>query len=595
MGPGQLGASRFAGGLLRLLLPVILLAACGAPAERAHTPARDAASGQGQQQTGSSTAKSLTIGVPGPVRAFGLAGATTPIGGWMSTNELHSQGLITSDTQSRAPVGRLAERVPSFADGSIALLPDGRMRSVYPLRRGVTWQDGQPFTSNDLAFSYQLNRDPGLPFINREAIDQIDAIETPDDATFVAIYKGPFAQADTLGLRVFWPYPRHLLQEPYERYQRTRDADEFTNQPYWTSAYVNLGPYRVAEIQPGERVTLQAYAGYFLGRPKIDTIHIRTLGDENALFAAVLAGAVDLFMDLAMNPELGSQLQERWAATGGGTVHNLFGYTRFLTPQWRLGMQKEPTILDRRVRAALYHALDRPAISEAVQAGHRELVASGLLPTNHRSFAGTQDTLRAYAYDPGRARALLQEAGWTFASGSGLRFGSDGRRFETSVWANARWVQETALIADSWRQLGVNVEEFVIPGAMARDQEFRSTYPGWYTSSRYAEGILAALEEPPATAENRWAGNSSGYDDPRARRLAEAFRVGLTEPDQTQAMREISTFVAGELPILVLYYEADHIGVRTGVRAFDDLAGGAGSGSGYGLYTRNAHLWDVTS
>jgi peptide/nickel transport system substrate-binding protein len=513
----------------------------------------------------------------------------------MSTNELHSQGLITSDVQSRRPVGRLAERVPSFEEGTLAMLPDGRMRAVYHLRPGITWHDGQPFMASDLVFSYQINSDPGLPFINREAIDQINVLETPDDRTFIIVFKGPFSQADTLGLRVFWPYPRHLLQQAYERYQQTRDADEFTSQPYWTTAYVHLGPFRVAEVQPGERVTLHAYDGYFLGRPKVDTIHIRTLGDENALFSSVLAGAVDIFMDLALNPELGNQLKERWAVTGGGTVHSLFGYTRFLTPQWRPGIQKEPTILDPRVRAALYHALDRESISEAIQAGHRELAAYALLPTNHRVFEGTRDSLRSYTYNPDRARVLLQEAGWSSGPGGSLRHANDGRRFETSVWANARWVQETALMADYWRRIGLEAEEFVIPGAMARNQEFRSTYPGWYTSARYAEGILAALEEPPATPENRWAGNSSGYDDPHARRLAEAFQVSLTERDQVQAMRAISAFVATELPFLVLYYEADHIGVRKGVRALDDLAGGAGSGSGYGLYTRNAHLWGLDS
>jgi peptide/nickel transport system substrate-binding protein len=356
---------------------------------------------------------------------------------------------------------------------------------------------------------------------------------------------------------------------------------------------VGLGPFRVTGIEPGESVTFGAYEDYFFGRPRVDRIHVRTFGDENALFSSALAGSVDIFMDLAFSPELGHQLKDRWEGAGAGTVHQLLGYTRFLTPQWRREVQRERAILDTRVRAALYHALDREAISEAVQSGRRDLVAQAILPTNHRSFDGARDALRQYSYAPDRGRSLLQEAGWVLGQDGALRNASDGRRFWTSVWANARWVPETALIADYWRRVGLEVDEFAIPGSRARDQEFRATYPGWYTSSRYADGILAPIEEPPAGPETRWTGNSSGYDNPEARRLAHAYTTSLTVDGQTRAIRAISEFVASDLPILLLYYEADHIGVRKGLRALDDVAGGAGSGGGYGLYTRNAHLWDV--
>src|SRR5213594_286627 len=97
-------------GILSLGLMALLTACAG--------PAAPGGSNQGQSPS-TSPPKTLIIGVTSTVHAFALAGTTTTAGGWLSTSELHSEGLVTSDVGSRAPVGRLAERVPSFDDGSI--------------------------------------------------------------------------------------------------------------------------------------------------------------------------------------------------------------------------------------------------------------------------------------------------------------------------------------------------------------------------------------------------------------------------------------------------------------------------------------------
>src|SRR5205823_6201983 len=176
--------------------------------------------------------------------------------------------------------------------------------------------------------------------------------------------------------------------------------------------YVHLGPFRLTAFDPGEGLTFEAYDGYFLGRPKLDVVRVRFFANESSLFSNVLAGSVDVVLDLALSAETGFQLKDRWEHGGQGTVYTYYGYTRFLEPQWRPAFQREPGNLDPRVRAALYHALDREALAEAIQAGHPELAAYSLLPPVERSHAATRDGLRAYSHDLDRARALLREAGW---------------------------------------------------------------------------------------------------------------------------------------------------------------------------------------
>ncbi len=539
--------------------------------------------------------KAVTIGVSSAVDAMSNMGGTTTVGGWVSLSELHSSALVTSDEQTRRPVGRLAERVPTLDDGTISVAPEGRMRVAYTLRKDVVWHDGTALTAEDLVFSFRVNSDPGIPNPNQTEVRFMESAEAPDPFTFVLYFKQPYYRAGSIGIRSFWPHPRHILEEPYERYLATRNADEFVNLPYWTSEYVHTGPYRLVSFDPAGDIVFQAFDRYFLGRPKIDVVRVRLFLDERTLFSNLLAGTVDLIMESTIHPELGFQLKDRWEPSGEGIVPVKNIGQRFLASQWKPAYQIEPTNLDPRVRAALYHAFDREALSEGLQSGHGELVAQELLTPGSLFYEETRGAFRRYGYSPDRARALLAEAGWTAGPDGMLRHASDGRRFRNSITATAgRIEQESPAFADYWRRIGMEVEERVVPAAFVRDRTYRAQYPGWEASSAGAgDGIIRRMEGPAATAENRWVGNRDGYDDPTAQLLLNAYWSSIREEDQLRSMRAISEFAEAELPILVLFTTADHLAVRKGVRALSDHMGGEGGGGTYGTYSRNAHLWDV--
>jgi peptide/nickel transport system substrate-binding protein len=309
----------------------------------------------------------------------------------------------------------------------------------------------------------------------------------------------------------------------------------------------------------------------------------------------LLAGTVDVLMESTIHPEQGFQLKERWESTGQGMVPVKNIGQRFLGSQRRAGYQMEPANLDPRVRAALYHALDRETLSEGLQSGHRELAAWELLTPGSLFYEETKGTFRRYAYDPDRARALLREADWSPGGDGWLHHASDDRRFRNSITATAgRIEQETPAFADYWRRIGIDVEERVVPPAFVRDRAYRAQYPGGEASSSGGgDGILRRMEAPAATAENRWIGNRDGYDDPRAQQLFRTYWTSIREPDQLRSFQAINAFVEVELPLLILFTTADHIAVRSTVKALDDHMGGEGGGGTYGTYTRNAHLWSV--
>jgi peptide/nickel transport system substrate-binding protein len=138
--------------------------------------------------------KTITVGITSTVNAMGIVVPAFPVGGWSSMTEIHTEGLISADVNGRAPVGRLAEKVPSLDNGGITMLPDGGMKVVFNLRKGVSWHDGTPFTAQDMVFSYQLGGPGGIPQYVNGAVQFMSSVEAVDPSTVAITYKAPYFQ-----------------------------------------------------------------------------------------------------------------------------------------------------------------------------------------------------------------------------------------------------------------------------------------------------------------------------------------------------------------------------------------------------------------
>ena len=103
-----------------------------------------------------------------------------------------------------------------------------------------------------------------------------------------------------------------------------------------------------------------------------------------------------------------------------------------------------------------------------------------------------------------------------------------------------------------------------------RDLQARAQFPGWDSSANGAsDSIFARMQGPAATAANRWVGDRGGYEDPQMLDLITKYRTSLSEADQAQSMKNISDFMVSQLPLLVLYFLPEQVGVRTGIQALD--------------------------
>jgi peptide/nickel transport system substrate-binding protein len=312
---------------------------------------------------------------------------------------------------------------------------------------------------------------------------------------------------------------------------------------------------------------------------------MKIYGDPNIMFAAVLAGEIDVIPQPTLNVELGAQLKQRWDSTGEGRVLIVPGVTWFLWPQYRPEYQREPGNLDPRVRASLYQAIDRQTLSEAQNFGLKDRRADSIAAPGLPYYEPAKEMMRRFSYDPARSRALLQEVGWQAGPDGSLRNLQDGRRFQTHLRTTPGYT-DVPIIADYWKQVGVESEQETLAAALVRDPEIRATFPGWEATGMGPDILLNTIRGPAASPETRWSGNRAGVYHPQVQELTDRFFRTIDESGQHQLITQIAEIVATEVLIAPLYYTAAIIGHHKRVKALD------GAGSLYPL-AGDAYLWDV--
>src|SRR5207248_2088664 len=139
------------------------------------------------------------------------------IGTWHSaSNRLVNAFLATTDERGVVHP-YLLEKLPSQDDGTWVVRPDGTMQTILTLRPGVTWHDGHPLTSEDIAFAYRLYRDRELPDEWTDPERLITSVVPRDDRTVVVEWSEPYFEAGFPAEKDLLPMPQHLLEELYTR------------------------------------------------------------------------------------------------------------------------------------------------------------------------------------------------------------------------------------------------------------------------------------------------------------------------------------------------------------------------------------------
>jgi peptide/nickel transport system substrate-binding protein len=172
--------------------------------------------------------------------------------------------------------------------------------------------------------------------------------------------------------------------------------------------------------------------------------------------------------------------------------------------------------------------------------------------------------------------------------------GADGRQVQIETrGGNQTWVKEVALIADYWRQAGIDAQELIPSPNLSRDNEFSATFPGVVIRARgSSDGMLVSFDSRlQATQQTRWQGaNYAHYASPRLDGLIDSLESTVDPRENGLVLKEVGDLFAANLPALPIYFRSSYAAMRKGVRALtDDYLGHVGDGD----MARNAHRWEM--
>jgi peptide/nickel transport system substrate-binding protein len=445
-----------------------------------------------------------------------------------ASHEVGSQiysGLVTFDKDLK-PVGDLAE--------SWEFSKDCR-DLTFRLRPGVKWHDGQPFTADDVVFTWQTIVDSKVPSPYKSEYGLVESVRADGPNVVRVHYSQPFAKALTNWAT--WILPKHLL-ERYVREGRIREA------PQNWSAPVGTGPYRFKELRSGEKVVLVSNPDYWEGRPYISRIVYRIIPSQATTFLELKAKGVDSMLLTALQYQRQTsypafkQAYQRFRHPG-----NAYTYVGFNL--------KDPRFADRRVRQAFAHAIDKRQVMEGVRLG---LAREATGPYKPGTWVYT-DKVKTYPYDMDKARRLLAEAGWTRNS-DGLLV-KDGRPFAFELLTN-QGNDERKKIAEivqaQLRELGVTVEIRPLEWAALlkeyiKKRNFEAIVLGWGIGIDPDQYVV-------------WHSSQSGpdqlnhisYANPEVDRLLEAGRTSCVQAERVKYYHQLQEVLAEDLPLVFLYF-----------------------------------------
>jgi peptide/nickel transport system substrate-binding protein len=460
---------------------------------------------------------------------------------------------------------------------------DGRTYTLQ-LRRGLRFSDGQPFTADDVVFSFQLYLDEKIHSPQRDLLvigGKPIAVEKIGDYTVRFQLAEPYAAAERLfdGLAIL---PKHLLEAAYKNgtFAQTWGISASPDQ------FAGLGPFRLKEYSPGQRVVLERNPYYWKADreghrlPYVDNLAFIFVPSEDAQVIRFQSGDTDLLSRFSAEDFAVLQKQQtakgyQLADLGPGLEYNFlfFNLNDLADKKLPQIVQKQAWFRDLRFRQAVSAAIDRDAIVRLVYNGRATPIWSQVTP-------GNKLWVDSLLPDPPQAvehaRELLKSAGFSWNSGGSLE-DSHGQSVEFSILtssSNAERAKMATLIQSDLSQLGMNVHVVSL--------DFQSMVDRLLNSFDYEAAMmgLASGDADPTAEMNVWL--SSG--DTHLWNLTESKPTTPWEAEMDKLMNEqlvtlnyaqrkhlydqVQEIVAEDLPVICLASPHILVGAKNRVGNF---------------------------
>jgi peptide/nickel transport system substrate-binding protein len=483
--------------------------------------------------------------------------------------------LVGLDDQMQ-PYAVLAADIPSLDNGRLQLSGDGgdrRLIVTMPLRQDVTWSDGEPFTADDVVYTWQLMMNPQSGF-DTTVEDKLKNVDKVDDFTVRFTYlssneakaldaerykdQGQQPVVDPLYFFGLYDppaiYPRHVLRDlvgddPRHSPQiASLETSDFARNP------IGTGPYVLSAWEPGSSLTFNSRGAALsqrLGKPNIDTVQLKIVPDKNDSLTALQSGQIQAIAQDSLDAGDASVLDTLQGIVPHYTKGNAWEQLTFNLDN--------PALQDPAVRQAIAYAVNRQALNDDVLDGKAEVVISQV-PSWSWAFQPGQ---AQYDFNPGLAQQLLENAGW-HRGADGVR-AKDALRLSFKFWSTPASFRPSlmAMIKDELAQIGIELSIDVVPSATFFDsspsspqalvsRQFDVVEFAWTNS--YDPGLDALFtmhsNAVPSKANAYRGGNYGNYRNPRSDELINQTQNSLDPSFRHIAFAEAQGIWQSDLPVL---------------------------------------------
>jgi peptide/nickel transport system substrate-binding protein len=494
-----------------------------------------------------------------------------------------SRDIIRCITADLIHINRESEKIEPALAKSWMVSRDGKQYTLH-LRHGLQFSDGQPFTADDVVFTFQVYLDEKIHSPQRDLLivgGKPISVQKIDAATVQFELAQPYAAAE----RIFDSLamlPRHLLQTAYQ-------AGTFSQA--WgistpATQFAGLGPFRLKEYVPGERIILERNPYYWKEDhsgnrlPYLDETVFLFVPSEDAQAIRFQSGDTDVLSRFSSQNFSVLEKQQRAKNyhlfdLGPGLEYNfLFFNLNDLGPTNSPEIAKKQVwFQDLKFRQAVSAAIDRDGIVRLVYGGRATPLWGHVTP-------GNKLWLDANIPHPPRsldhARQLLQSDGFSW-KGDGTLVDSRGNAVEFSILtsaSNAQRVKMATIIQDDLSQLGMSVHVVSLDFGAVVDR-FMKTYD-------YEAAImgLASGDADPTPEMNVWLSSGSTHLwhlneshpatswEAEIDQLMEAQLITLDYSARKKLYSRVQEIVAEELPVICLASPNILVGAKDGVGNF---------------------------
>jgi peptide/nickel transport system substrate-binding protein len=382
----------------------------------------------------------------------------------------------------------------------------------FHLRKGVRFHNGNPFTWEDVQFSFERMKDPKRS--EHSWANSVDSVETVNgDAWVIDITTKEPTASFVHQVKIGFIVDKESTL--------SRTPEEVIQYP------IGTGAYKFVEWIKGSYLELEANEDYWEGPPPIKNVTVKPIIEASTRFAALVTGEIDLMMGVPL------QMLE--------AVQNNPKLVMITRPSRRaifLGLSNEqglPTS-NVKVRKAMYMAINEEEIIEVILCGQATIVSQIVDPATF----GYNADIERFPYDQERAKELLIEAGYP-----------DGFKI-TLQCTNDRYVKDEQIgqaVVKYLQEVGIDAELDAMPKAnywgLISGHETKFWMLGWMNESHSVAQVFSDLVHSPSY-EKGYGGWNSTYGDPELDKLIEESKLIEDREESLEALRELNRIAMEE-------------------------------------------------